>query len=190
MSEERSLTIVTQDFGHNYRERPYVPHRYDSQDQTLYPLLAHIIDEIRKDPWYQQFIANANSATGNPGVGLGASRELVERVTIISERMGFKLASLEQDQILAYLEKDTKPFGLIQELVDDENISDIIVSGCNSVTIQQGRRNYATRITFPTQAYYEAFVERLLTRAKTTYSTKQPIADGMIGALATDSCCT
>jgi pilus assembly protein CpaF len=51
------------------------------------------------------------------------------------------------------------------------------------VAIQQGRKTCRTQVRFADQRSYEGFVERLLYRAGTSYSTKQPIADGMIGAL-------
>lgn len=102
----------------------------------------------------------------------------------VSTRLGFDLSTFERDQILAFIETDKKPFGLLQPLVEDRRITDIIVTDYSKVTIQQGRKNLNTDIVFPSQEAYEAFVERLLKKAGATVSTKKPIADGMIGSFA------
>ena len=113
-----------------------------------------------------------------------SGQELNGLVTKVSKRLGFELTSFERDQILGSIETDRKPFGILQPLVDDKRISDIIVSDYSKITVQQGRRNLNTDITFPNQEAYEAFVERLLKKGGATVSTKKPIADGMIGSFA------
>jgi pilus assembly protein CpaF len=98
-------------------------------------------------------------------------------------RIGVELSSIERDEILSHLESDTNTFGILQQLIEDPRVSDIIVAGFSKVSIQQGRRSLRTQIRFADQRSFEAFVERLLQRAGTSYSTKQPIADGMVGTL-------
>jgi pilus assembly protein CpaF len=100
-----------------------------------------------------------------------------------SKRIGVELSSFERDEVLAHLEGDWQPFGPLQPLIDDPRVSDIIVSSFCKVSVQQGRKNVRTQVAFPDQRSYEAFVERLLARAGSSYSTKQPIADGMAGPL-------
>lgn len=144
--------------------------------QNLTHALQHIMQEAQKE---LGLLSNTRVAGA-----LATASEMQSIVTQVSERLGLELTVYERDQILAHLENDAQPFGILQQLVDDPAISDIIVAGHNSVTVQQGRRNYTTSVRFPNQATYEAFVERLLARAGSTYSTKKPIADGMIGGFA------
>lgn len=141
----------------------------------MYPALAFILEETRRE-------LGARSRPGDEGVP-GAT-ELGALVLTVAARLGFELSPIERDEILAHLEKDRKAFGLLQPLADDPEVSDIIVSGYSKIAVQKGRKNYLTDLAFPTQAFYEAFVEKLLHRAGATYSTKQPVADGMIGSLA------
>lgn len=98
--------------------------------------------------------------------------------------LGFDLSSLEMDLLISYLQRENRPFGILQELVANQEISDIIVSHYAGVAVQSKRRTIKTDLAFPDQGAYEAFVERLLLKAGTSYSTKKPIADGMIGSLA------
>lgn len=102
----------------------------------------------------------------------------------VLEKLGFVLTAIEKNEIIAHIEKEQRPFGLLQELVDDPSISDIIITDYTRISVQQGRKNFKTDIIYPSRESYEVFVERLLTRAGTTYSTKKPIADGMIGSFA------
>ena len=106
---------------------------------------------------------------------------IIERA---SARFGIELSSAERDELLEHVEKDQRLFGILQSLVDDPSISDIIVTNYSKISIQQSRKNLTTDLSFPSQETYEAFVEKLLLRAGTTYSTKRPISDGMIGSYA------
>jgi pilus assembly protein CpaF len=101
-----------------------------------------------------------------------------------ADRLGLTLTTREIDDVLYYLESDQEGFGILQGLFNDSDISDIIISDYRNVVVQRGRRNSPSGIEFSCQEDYEAFVERILLRAGTTYSTRHPIADGMIESLA------
>jgi len=137
----------------------------------LYPALAFILEETRRDL----------STRGRQELSSG---ELTATLEEVAHRLGFQLASYERDLLLSHLEREQKTFGILQSLVDDIEVTDIIVSKYDKITIQRGRRNYKTSLSFASQQSFEAYVERLLLKAGTTYSTKQPITDGMIGSLA------
>jgi len=143
---------------------------------ALSPALAHILEEVQRELGYGK--SQAQEST------LLSTRELESLVYLVAQRLGFDLSNYERDEILTHLERDQKPFGVLQELVDDPQVSDIIVTHYQRVAVQQGRKNYTTGVAFPTSEAFESFVERVLQKAGTTYSTKKPIADGMIGAFA------
>jgi pilus assembly protein CpaF len=139
---------------------------------NLSPLLAHVLEDVRRS------IAQAG------GAKLGVNpAEIPGFIAASAGKIGIELSSIERDEILSHLEGDVHTFGILQSLIDDPRVSDIIVAGCSKISVQQGRRSLRTPLRFPDQRAYEAYVERLLHRAGTSYSTKQPIADGMIGAL-------
>jgi len=139
---------------------------------NLSPLLAHVLEDVRR--------SMAHQGAGKVGFrGGDIPAFIVESAT----RIGVELSSIERDESLSHLESDTNTFGILQQLIDDPRVSDIIVAGFSKVSIQQGRRSLRTQIRFADQRSCEAFIERLLQRAGTSYSTKQPIADGMVGTL-------
>ena len=142
--------------------------------RKLSPAMRYIFEEAQRELG----VAFADDSEAADSDDL---KKITDRV---ASRLGFELASFERDEVISLLEQGNQEFSLLQPLVDDPNISDIIISDHTKVEVQQGRRNFTTDITFPSQESYEAFVERLLLKAGTTYSTAKPIADGMIGTFA------
>lgn len=144
--------------------------------QTLSPALNYILEEVQRELGYKRL----ESESGNER----SEQEIYEIIEKVSSRLGFELASFERDEVLAQLEKSQRPFGILQDLVDDPEVQDIIVVNYSRIDVQRARSNFTTDLSFPSQESYESFVERLLFKAGTTYSTAQPIADGMIGSFA------
>lgn len=117
-----------------------------------------------------------------------SEEDIFDRIKQVEAKLGFTLTALERTELLSQIKKEQKPFGILQSLVEDQTVSDIIVSEFSHIAVQQGRKNVKTSISFPTQQAYELFVEKLLTKAQTSYSTKKPITDGMIGSFARIHC--
>lgn len=136
---------------------------------ALTPVMRQVLSEVRR--------ASARHAEG------GGLPDLTRAVAESATRLGVELSSFERDEVLAHLESDGKSFGVLQPLIDDPRVSDIIVAGFSKISVQQARKSLRTQLRFPDQRSYEAYVEKLLQRSGTCYSTKQPIADGMAGSL-------
>jgi pilus assembly protein CpaF len=142
---------------------------------SLNPILAHVLDEVRRI-----------SSMREDGAGTGTDAQSFDvrgAVVEAAARLGVQLSSFERDEVISHLDSDVRSFGVLQPLIDDPRVSDIIVSSFSKIAVQEGRRSIRTQRRFADRKSYEAFVERLLQRAGTSYSTKQPIADGMIGSL-------
>ncbi len=139
----------------------------------LPPSLRCILQAVQRDIGFQEEESDSIS-----------SQELNRIIDRTADKLGFELASYERDQILAQLEKNARPFGVLQELVDNPDVSDIIVSDFGTVAVQKGRKTFKTDVRFSSEEEYESFVEKLLQKAGSTYSTKKPVADGMIGSFA------
>lgn len=150
--------------------------RHPVASSLLSPLLTQVLKDSQREVVYLQEKRNCDD--------LLTSSQINDLVLDSAKKLGFDLSSFERDQVMAWIEIDQKPFGILQELIEDSNVTDVIITGYSSVSIQQGRDNLKTDICFPDQDTYEAFVEKILKKAGGTYSTRQPIADGMIGSYA------
>jgi len=143
--------------------------REHATSQPLSPVLQQVLAEVRR----------AAARHAEQGAALDSGRSVAEAAA----RIGVELSSYERDEVLSHLESDSMSFGVLQPLIDDPRVSDIIVSGFSSISVQQARRSLRTQLRFADQRSYEGYVEKLLQRAGSSYSTKQPIADGMAGSL-------
>ncbi|RME59917.1 MAG: CpaF family protein [Candidatus Dadabacteria bacterium] len=139
------------------------------------PISSKILEGVRTE------LAELQRKEDNSESVFLSSAELSELVLAEADKLGVELSSYEKDTLVEILEKEQQPFGVLQELIDDKQVSDIIVTDYSHISIKQGGKVIATGVAFPDQASYEAFVEKILQRAGASYSTKQPIADGMIG---------
>jgi pilus assembly protein CpaF len=146
---------------------------YEERAQMLPPALVAILEEVLKEVGLASGTDEAHEVSSDAGIAWVLRQ--------VSERLGFELSPYEQTALLAYIEAEQKPFGILQPLIDDPGVTDIIVTHYAKVAVQKGRRTYSTGIQFGSVATYEGYVERILSKAQTTYSTKKPIADGMIG---------
>lgn len=152
--------------------QPSMTYADNPTGNALYPALQLILHETRRE------IVRLKSGDAKQQV---PNQEISSIIQQCARRLGLQLNRLESDQILSHLERESHPFGPLQELIDDQSVSDIIVINYSTVFAQRQRQNAPTHISFPSQGSYEAFVERLLQRCGSSYSTKQPIADGMYG---------
>lgn len=146
-----------------------------SYTQSLSPLMLHILEQVRLELGYKR--------DGDADL-IVPEEELSEIISTVASKLGFELTNFERDEILAQVEREGRPFGVLQELIDDPTITDIVVTDFANITVQQGGLYYHTEVRFPNQESYENFIEKLLHKASSSYSTKKPIADGMIGSFA------
>lgn len=114
----------------------------------------------------------------------GSSEDRIEWPEILERVLSahpLQLSRIERDMILSYLERHSDDFNILQELVEDPEVSDILVTNYSKIAIRRSGGTESVELGFASQAVYEQFVERLLLRAGSSCSVRKPIADGMIG---------
>lgn len=84
-------------------------------------------------------------------------------------------------QAVRELLRDPNLFGVLKPLVDDQSVTDIIVSQYNQVTVKRAGKTENVTQGFASGSALEAYVDRLLNAAGTGYSLAKPIVDGHIG---------
>lgn len=154
------------------------------RDDGLTPALNHVLKEVQRELGLVDSSAEGADESAENESRERSEKEVLEIVRLVSSRNGLELSRYEIDQILSQLNRESRPFGVLQELVDSHEVSDIIVTHYSDISFQTSRKTHPTDIRFSSQEAYEAFVERVLLKAGTTYSTKKPVADGMIGSFA------
>ena len=74
-------------------------------------------------------------------------------------------------------------FGILTPLIEDAQVSDIIIESANCIFVKIGGQIKKASLTFPSQLKYEQLVERMLTACDTSYTIAKPIVDGMVTPL-------
>lgn len=154
---------------------------------TLLPVQAERGGALNKSvltPVLQDVLHRVRREMGLHAAPRARAADTKEKIRGAAMSLGVALNVHEVERVLCELEKADKPFGILQDLVDNEKINDIIVGAYDEITFQQGRETFRTDLAFPSQQEYETFLERLLIKAGATYSTKKPIADGIIDGFA------
>ena len=124
----RDWRSVKQEFDEEIIKEPSVV------KSSLTPALSYIMKEIRIELG-KDFLKEQEEYS---------QKDFCDLIDMISQRHGFELSSFERDEILEQLEKEQKPFGILQSLIDSPEISDVIVTDYNDVCVQQKRKNYSS----------------------------------------------
>ncbi|MCX7952471.1 MAG: ATPase, T2SS/T4P/T4SS family, partial [Deltaproteobacteria bacterium] len=130
--------------------------------------LSHITDQILFR--YYDLIRN----------GELTEAEILSLIEEFSEIEGLSLQPSEIERIKREILEEESPFGILEPLVNREDISDIIVAGWDKIYAISDRKIVPVSIQFPSHSKYKTFVDKLLYRAGTFCNTKKPIADGAI----------
>lgn len=107
--------------------------------------------------------------------------EIVALIQEYAEEEGLTLQPSEIEMIKLEILREEHTFGILEPLVNREDVSDVIVAGFDKVFAVSNRKVIPVAIQFPSESKYKTFVERLLFKAGTFCNTKKPIADGAIG---------
>jgi len=112
---------------------------------------------------------------------LATAIELDEFVKSLEKSEGEQLTERERAEVVSLLTISYEDFGPLGILIDDESVNDIIIARYDDVSIQRGRRNYQTGLSFGDPQNYKAFVETLLKRAGKACTVATPVIDASLG---------
>lgn len=109
-----------------------------------------------------------------------AEEQLRELVLHIEDEEGEELTEHERVAAVSALCASLDHYDVLTPLIENPDANDIIVRAFNDVSIQIGRRNIQTDISFPDHETYKSFVENLLKRAGKSCTTATPVVDTAI----------
>ena len=108
------------------------------------------------------------------GIFLGVQQKKIKRNEYLEEiRKRCREAELtneESEDIVYMVDKILWGFGILDELVDDPEVSDIRLVNENTVRIKKNGKRYATNIKFKDRRAYEDYIEFITSRNNTNMS--------------------
>jgi pilus assembly protein CpaF len=106
--------------------------------------------------------------------------KLFELVKEIEEGEGEELSERERTSVVAALNASLEHYDILTPLIERNDVNDIIVRSYRDISIQIGRRNVQTDLSFSSHETYRAFIENLLKRVGKACTLASPVVDAAI----------
>ena len=95
-------------------------------------------------------------------------------------KAGVNLNALETDVLFAEIKAEISGFGPIQQLLDDPEISEVMVNGPNQVYIERKGKLSLSDVTFDNDAHVLRIIERIVRPLGRHISMKSPMVDARL----------
>jgi len=107
------------------------------------------------------------------------TEQLRQRIaTIVMDERS--ISPLERDSMVNNLVNEIKGFGPVQPLLDDPDISEVMINGPNKVYIERAGRLEATRIQFRDDSHLKSIVEKMLAPTGRRLDEASPMVDARL----------
>ena len=103
----------------------------------------------------------------------GEVREMIDEVLLSRARMPVE----EKLRMKKVLFDELRGFGVVQDLLEDPQITEIMINGPDRIFIERGGRLYPTKRRFSSAQKLEEMIRRMAARVNRTVSESRPIAD-------------
>lgn len=115
-------------------------------------------------------------------MGMEAEPILMATINGIIDRYDIDVSGDTQDKVMYYIRRDILGYGLIDNLMQDENIEDISCNGAGSPIFVYHRiyENIPTNVSFSNNNELDSFIVLLAQKANKHISLSQPLVDGRL----------
>lgn len=112
--------------------------------------------------------------------GAPSEEDLFRLVHYVETAEGEELSERERTAVVANLTASLDHYDILSPLVQNSEVNDIIVRSYRDISIQVGRQNIQTDLSFPDNESYRSFVENLLKRAGKACTLATPVIDAAV----------
>lgn len=146
--------------------------RDDSEPQEFSASARYIFREVKK------LLAQYTPISGaEKGLSTQNEDDLLELIKGIELREGESLSDRERVSVLSSLRHSMDHYDILTPLIENPEVNDIIIRSFKDISVQSGRRNIQTDLSFGDEENYKSFIERLLKRAGKACTLGTPIVD-------------
>lgn len=110
-------------------------------------------------------------------------KEMIREFIETQLEVNFKSIPLnrtEKERIIREIVQETKGFGPLDPLLEDPNISDILVNGPKKIYIEKNGKLYKTSIKFKDNTHLRNVIERIVSRVGRRIDEKSPMVDARL----------
>jgi len=149
-------------------DQPNEPTKFSSQDPNMIKLKAYLINAVALE--FNQVAASA------------AEREEIvkEKLTKIYERTGLKLPDSVQQELFHDILDEMIGFGPIQYLLDDVDVSEVMVNRFDRVYIESKGKLLETKVKFENDDHVLRIIERIISPLGRRVDAESPMVDARL----------
>lgn len=105
--------------------------------------------------------------------------QLIVRIKdIIDKKTGsFRITPSDRDRIARLVFSSLRGYGILDELLADESITEIMVNGANHIFVERGGRLYRVNRTFDSEEQLYNIIQRIVDKAGKEVNPANPIVD-------------
>ena len=131
---------------------------------------ALLIDKVNSTPTWSNFSDDEQKEL---------IRQFIEN-QISTNFKSIPLNKLEKDRLIKEVIQETKGFGPLDPLLEDPEISDILVNGAKQVYIEKNGKLYKTQVTFKDNNHLRNIIERIVSKVGRRIDEKSPMVDARL----------
>lgn len=136
---------------------------------SLSPVANIVLREARRE------LGN-NEDSGNPSLDI--SEEAISKaVDKVCQTKGLVIDDIARADIIVHLKRDLVGWGVIQPLIENQEVTDIHCYDFQTVVLQRGKLSETTGLHWPSHEAYTTFIDRILFRLGKSLSTQQHTVD-------------
>ncbi len=135
---------------------------------VLSPIANAVLREARRE------LGNSETIEDEREISESAIARAVDQVC--SEK-GYVIDDIARADIIVHLKRDLVGWGVLQALIDNQEVTDIHCYDYKTVVLQKGKFSETTGLHWPSHEAYCTFIDRLLFRLGKSLSTQQHTID-------------
>jgi len=129
-----------------------------------------LIDKVNSTPTWSNFSDDEQKEL---------IRQFIEN-QISTNFKSIPLNKLEKDRLIKEIIQEAKGFGPLDPLLEDPEISDILVNGAKNVYIEKNGKLYKTQVTFKDNNHLRNIIERIVSKVGRRIDEKSPMVDARL----------
>ncbi len=146
---------------------------------------APLNEDLRalKDQLHVLLIEKVNTTPNWSSFSDDEQKNLIKQFIEFQIATNFKQVPInksEKERLIKEIIQDTKGFGPLDPLLEDPNISDILVNGAKQVYIEKNGKLYKTSVNFKDNEHLKNIIERIVSRVGRRIDEKSPMVDARL----------
>jgi pilus assembly protein CpaF len=149
-------------------DQPIEPTRYNSLDPNMIKLRAYLIDTVARE---------INQVAGSPTEREAKVKETLNKVYA---HTGLKLPESVCMQLFHDVLDEMIGFGPIQDLLEDADVTEVMVNRHNQVYIERNGKIQDTKVKFENDAHIMRIIERIVSPLGRRVDSESPMVDARL----------